>query len=577
MNALKGRLRSEVRFACDRYGFEKPEKSECDGRNRDEMKKMKPGTKLLHSSACLKLATLGLLLLMTGLALPTTTPVHAQSQTTQPQTQTESHPFQNPQNPLAGEQPIWGAQTPPRDPDLELALKITAPFTVAAVGDIIEPDPVTNRADAGFQSFVRVIRAADVGFANMESSLVDMHHREQFIGPIAGTLAPKEVGEDIKALGINMMNRANNHALDGQEEGMLSTDSILDELGIVHAGSGMNLEAARAARYMDTPKGRVGLIGTFALDTSTNDMNAGLGDNYGPWYIYMAATERIGDMGGRPGVNPLRLTTYHVVPEEQLQALRAFWNTWNSNAEPNPMTAAANNRSPDSLQLFNEHFKAGPTPWSLSYVMNPQDENGILKSIRNGKVHSDFMIATIHAHDSAQVIGGVRTVSDYLVKFAHDCIDNGADMFVASGPHMIQPVEIYKGKPIFYGLAGFIFQTNIQISGSSKLNLNAPQQEDLVAGKRSMFDTQYTAAGLLVTSHFEKGRLVEIRLYPVDLGSFKRPSSDMGIPTTPSPDVARQILEGMQAISKPFGTTITIENNVGVIRVPAATAAASTR
>ena len=40
----------------------------------------------------------------------------------------------------------------------------------------------------------------------------------------------------------------------------------------------------------------------------------------------------------------------------------------------------------------------------------------------------------------------------------------------------------------------------------------------------------------------------------------------MGIPMTPSPEVAQRILKKMQTLSKPFGTTITIENNVGVIR-----------
>jgi hypothetical protein len=34
--------------------------------------------------------------------------------------------------------------------------------------------------------------------------------------------------------------------------------------------------------------------------------------------------------------------------------------------------------------------------------------------------------------------------------------------------------------------------------------------------------------------------------------------------------VAQHILEELQTLSKPFGTTISIENGVGVIRVPRA-------
>ena len=40
----------------------------------------------------------------------------------------------------------------------------------------------------------------------------------------------------------------------------------------------------------------------------------------------------------------------------------------------------------------------------------------------------------------------------------------------------------------------------------------------------------------------------------------------------PALEIARRILEKVQTLSKPFGTTIAIENSVGVIRVtPAST------
>jgi poly-gamma-glutamate synthesis protein (capsule biosynthesis protein) len=73
---------------------------------------------------------------------------------------------------------------------------------------------------------------------------------------------------------------------------------------------------------------------------------------------------------------------------------------------------------------------------------------------------------------------------------------------------------------------------------------------------------------LMVTAHFENGKLVEARLYPADLGIEHRPTSKMGNPSTPTAVIAKRILEKVQTISKPFGTTIAIENGVGVIRVP---------
>ena len=449
-----------------------------------------------------------------------------------------------------------GSEGPRRDPAKELPMKITAPFTIAAVGDIIEPDPISERADPGFQSLIKVIRDADVGFANMESNLVDIHHRDEFLGPISGTVAPKEIGADIRAMGITMMNRANNHSMDGGEAGILSTNAILREYGIVPAGTGANLDEARAASFRDTPKGRVGLGGMFSMDSGTSDIGPGCCD-MGADFLRTAATYRVGDLGGKTGVNPLRLTTYHIVTPEQLQMLRTFRNSYFG-----PAAETVMNGPTDQMKLFDEWYRVGTPAGSLSYTMNPGDEREILQSIRNGKVHSDFMIATIHAHQGIQNIGGLRTVSDFLIKLAHECIDNGADIFLTHGPHMLEGVEIYKGKPIFYGLASFVFQTDLQILG-------VPPGDMLTKG-RTIYARPINAEGVVAASHYEGGQLTEVRLYPVDLGGYPRPGSSTGIPTAPTPERARQILEELQALSKPFGTTINIENNVGVIHVAAA-------
>ena len=40
---------------------------------------------------------------------------------------------------------------------------------------------------------------------------------------------------------------------------------------------------------------------------------------------------------------------------------------------------------------------------------------------------------------------------------AHSLIDSGADIIIGHYPHVIQPVEIYKNKAVFYSLGDFIF------------------------------------------------------------------------------------------------------------------------
>ena len=65
-------------------------------------------------------------------------------------------------------------------------------------------------------------------------------------------------------MGFDMVNRAQNHLLDSEIAGMFSTNSLLDEAGLIHAGSGKNLHEAAAPAFYETPKGRAALIGTHA-------------------------------------------------------------------------------------------------------------------------------------------------------------------------------------------------------------------------------------------------------------------------------------------------------------------------
>jgi hypothetical protein len=64
------------------------------------------------------------------------------------------------------------AQLVRHDPSRELAMKITQPFTFAAVGDIIIRRPV-GEGDAGYQALAKVMREADMTYANMEGPILD--------------------------------------------------------------------------------------------------------------------------------------------------------------------------------------------------------------------------------------------------------------------------------------------------------------------------------------------------------------------------------------------------------------------
>lgn len=54
-----------------------------------------------------------------------------------------------------------------------------------------------------------------------------------------------------------------------------------------------------------------------------------------------------------------------------------------------------------------------------------------------------------------------ETPQEYQRALARRYIDAGADLVIGSHPHVLQGIEYYKGKPIFYSLGNFVFGSSI--------------------------------------------------------------------------------------------------------------------
>ena len=456
----------------------------------------------------------------------------------------------------------------PRDIPSNLAMKIAAPFHVAAVGDVMIKRAALSIEDPQFQGPIGILKSADVTFGNMEGNLADL---EKFDGPLRGMMGDKDVAPALKAMGFDLMNRANNHIFDSDREGMFSTLEQLDKAGVVHAGTGKNLEDARRPGYFDSAKGRVGLVGMHTPNGVQPASNASYGS---------------GNVGGRPGLNALNYTVEYNVSADELKALKAIRR--NAYAAPPGTTNVTRLGDPasepaDRVELFGLSYKVG-TPGTRGFAMNQGDLTEILRAIRNGKYLSEFMIATCHCHQGpvlAQQWLFEDQIPDFLPQLARATIDNGADMFVGHGPHVLRGIEIYKGKPIFYGLGEFYYQWQhfdaALMSGSwpqaerpagrgARGAAGAGSEANAVDVRVSTGLRPINFESLVADTKYDKGQLVEIRLYPTS-GGWDGPISQLGMPKTAPPAMAQKILARVQDLSKPFGTTITIENNVGVIRV----------
>ena len=76
----------------------------------------------------------------------------------------------------------------------------------------------------------------------------------------------------------------------------------------------------------------------------------------------------------------------------------------------------------------------------------------VISEIKSIKERSDFVVVYSHWGSEYQT-----EASGSQRKKAHEFIDAGADIVLGSHPHVVQPMEIYNNKAIFYSLGNFLF------------------------------------------------------------------------------------------------------------------------
>jgi poly-gamma-glutamate synthesis protein (capsule biosynthesis protein) len=438
-----------------------------------------------------------------------------------------------------------------RDVSKEIDNKTTGTFTVTAVGDLLIQEPIGAMIDPRIQD---LLKSSDTTVANMEATVVD---RRLWTEGLRGNWTPKETAADIAKMGVDMVTGANNHTWDMGENGIKSSMKWLDDAGIPVAGVGKNLESARMPVFQYTPKGRIAMIGAYAVALSGQGGGGAAGSSQG-------------NSGGGWGFDPLRLTTWNVVTREQLASLKSIRDSIVARRTESDVVRPIQvpKDEPDRVQIFADNYMVGPKPGEYRYVPNRADVLGNVTAVRNAKEYSDYVVFSMHIHQNRyafQAYSQDNYPNQYVIDFAHRLVDNGADMFLGTGNHTMQGVEIYKGRPIFYNLGNFAIHEILLESPDAKPGETAVESDEVGT---DYFQQPENLTALLATTKYVAGKLVEVRLHPVDLGARKiRPWSQMSIDRTPSTSLSQEILQKVQAYSAPFGTKISIEGGVGVIRV----------
>ena len=177
--------------------------------------------------------------------------------------------------------------------------------TFIAAGDSFITRRIPEAGYPGFNELKALVESHDVRFVNLESTF---HDQEGYPAATSGgtwAMSDPRTLDDICRMGFNFFNTANNHSGDFGQGGIVATIKHLRERDMVFAGTGMTLQDASRAAYLETAEARVALIGI----TSTLDPAA-------------AADGQNGEMVGRPGLNPLRFKTVHHVNAEHFEMAR---------------------------------------------------------------------------------------------------------------------------------------------------------------------------------------------------------------------------------------------------------------
>lgn len=422
----------------------------------------------------------------------------------------------------------------------------------AAGGDIFINRRLPERGYAGFDELKALLGTADVRFANLETTI---HDREGYPFPFSGgtwAMSSPEVLEDVKKYGFNLYNAANNHAMDYSHNGLLATMHYLRQYGIRFAGIGENLADASAPVYVDCENGRVALI---AATSSFHE-------------AWRAGAQR-GDMQGRPGINPLRFRTRLRVTAEELTSLRRIAEETQIDAQQLlDIKEGFAVTTPGSFRFggyeFIEAEKSGKetTPY-------PEDLARIAASIREARSQADCVLVSIHSHE----LGGLRkdVPAEFLVTFAHACIDAGAHVILGHGPHVLRGIERYHDGVIFYSLGNFLFENDTTTHQPADFYEKYGLPHDAQVGAGMDCRSKNGTVGLGVNPKvwrsvvawwsMENGRIGQIELHPITLHQ-ELPRYRRGLPTLTGDET---VLRELAALCEPLGTKLSIRDGIGYV------------
>lgn len=393
-------------------------------------------------------------------------------------------------------------------------------------------------------------RPCDIRIANLESVVSSWNcHASAFCGGQWINTEPERL-DDIEKFGFNLYGCANNHSMDYSFQGCLSTMRELEKRGMIFAGIGASLSESSKAAIYEIPEKNVRVA--FICVTSTFVDAARAGD------------ERDG-IPARPGINPLRVQTKYKVTKERFMQLQKIAEVTYINGErDNARKIGSLPPEEEGSINFGRNFFVAvedeEAEGKFTYC-NKNDYERIMNEIQQTSKLADYVVVSVHSH---QIRKNSYTEPDYFQEeFAHGCIDCGACAVIGTGTHQLKPIEIYKGKPIFYSLGNFVFQNDKikklpadfwdKYQYPARLTVEEGMARKTRGGSIGLETDKNNYLSVVPIMEFEQDRLIQLGLLPISL-QFEQESRWKGLPVIADETDAELICLTLSRISQKYGT-----------------------
>jgi poly-gamma-glutamate synthesis protein (capsule biosynthesis protein) len=343
---------------------------------------------------------------------------------------------------------------------------VAASGSVGFVGDVMVETTKASTlyaANGGYRRAVEKLAECDLRIGNLEMPVSERGYK---VRKYSNLRSHPSVLPSVVEMGFQAVSLANNHMMDYGPEALQDTLKFVSEAGIAHTGAGASLDQAMSPLTLEAGSAKVGFL-SFA-STLPMESDAGV---------------------GKPGIAPIRVGFSFEV----------------------------------DANLMAE--QPGTMPQVHSWT-DPDDRAHACDAVAELRKTVDFVAVALHWGVPNYWLSPYQgLLTQYQPVLGHALIDAGADAIIGHHSHSLHPIEVYKGKPIFYSLGNFLFE-----------------------GARGFMEPE----SIIARFDFEQGwDLVPLMLDPD------------GFPALADADQADAVLNLLSDMSQVFGDPVRKQNGVG--------------